>query len=67
MRENNGSGGSLTMPVVQTLSDEEGAAPQTPLDPDLASVFKGMKTGLYVFAGYAILLIPSNSIGVKCA
>jgi hypothetical protein len=54
------------MPPVRTFPEEEDARAQTSLDSDFVSVFKRMKAGLYLFARYAILLIPSNRVGIEC-
>ena len=67
INENNPSIGAFTIAVAQTPSEEEGAATKVPLNPKLASAFKRMKPRLYFFTRDAILLIPGNRVGVKCA
>ena len=67
INENNPSVGAFTIPVVQTLSEEEGAAAKGPLNPKPASVFKRIKPRLDLFTSDAILLIPRNRVGIKCA
>lgn len=67
INENIPSVGGVTTAVAQTLSEEEDAAAKGPLNPTLASVCKRIKPRLYFFTSDAILLIPSNRVGIKCA
>jgi hypothetical protein len=67
INENIPSVGALTIPFPQTLSEEEDATAKGSRNGWLASVFKRIKSRLYFFTSDAILLIPGNRIGVKCA
>jgi hypothetical protein len=67
INENNPAIGAFSIPVVQTLSEEQDAAPEGPLNPKLALAFKRIKPRLYLFTSDAILLIPGNRVGIKCA